>query len=218
MTLCVIVPSRGRPDNIKRLAEDFDRTSVDAELIVVCDDDDPELTNYPEWVEVGPRKRLGPTLNEWAVNMAEEFDYIGFMGDDHSPQSMDWDREVVKALRELKTGIVYGDDGFQGENLPTAAFMTSNIIRALGYMLPPKLIHLYVDNAWLSWGRGADCIRYLPNVKITHLHPVAGKAEWDERYAEVNSQKMYDDDRKTFEAYSFLQLPRDLQKIKALRA
>jgi hypothetical protein len=224
--LLVIVPSRGRPDKAVELVNSFYDTIGDfVDLLIALDDDDPELENYNidsladglVSVVVGPRLRLGPTLNKEAVQAAAEYPFVGFMGDDHRPRTLGWDAILCSALDEMGTGIVYGNDLFQGPNLPTAVFMTSNIIDALGYMVPPEQTHLYLDNAWLAWGQGAECLRYLPETIIEHVHPAAGKTEWDDRYAEVNSGEMYSADEAAFARYVATQLDADVAKIRALR-
>jgi hypothetical protein len=142
---------------------------------------------------------------------------IGFMGDDHCPRTYGWDKAYVDALREMGTGIVYGNDLIQGARLPTQVAMTADIVRALGYMAPPALTHLYVDNFWRDLGTVAGCLRYLPDVTVEHRHPIAGKAEWDEGYRRVNDAAMYERDRLAYVEYQRTQFVADVAKVKALR-
>ena len=228
--LCVIVPTRSRPANIARLIQGWEDTGATAHLLIVLDEDDPTLEDYDEvlresrgheygflGVIVAPRKRLGPTLNHEAIAQAQRWAYVGFMGDDHLPRTAGWDDRITDNLADLRTGIVYGNDLFQGPNLPTAVFMTSDIIRALGYMCPPEQIHLYLDNAWKTWGESIGRLRYLDGVVIEHLHPeAAGKAEWDPQYVEVNGGAMYESDGAAWDRYRENTLPGDLLKLREL--
>ena len=192
--LVVIVPTRGRPQNIARLIEGWQQTGATAQLSIVVDDDDPAIDGYlnlldghfPPFVEfrMAPRIRLGPTLNREAVRLAEQFSMIGFMGDDHLPRTDHWDDRIRAAL--AITGVVYGNDLLQKDALPTAVFMTSDMVRALGYMCPPELVHMYLDNTWRDWGQAMGRYTYLPDVIIEHIHPVARKAEYDPGYAEAD--------------------------------
>jgi hypothetical protein len=84
-------------------------------------------------------------------------------------------------------------------------------------MAPPNLTHLYVDNFWKDLGQLAGCIRYLPDVVVEHLHPVAGKAAWDEGYVRVNAQSMFSRDRSAYERYRLTALQADVAKVRALR-
>ena len=227
--LLMIVPSRGRPQNIADLVKCWTETTTgSSQLLVAVDDDDPALDGYLalRWaarepgvvLTIGKRRRMAGTLNYLAVIAARRHFAVGFMGDDHRPLTPGWDQTMVDALRDLGTGIVYGDDLLQREALPTAVAMTSDIIRALGYMAPPGLIHLALDNSWLALGQGAGCIRYLPDVVIEHLHPFAGKAPMDAGYIEVNAPEMYQRDLAEFERWSQGELPSAIATVRALKA
>jgi hypothetical protein len=91
-------------------------------------------------------------------------------------------------------------------------------VRELGYMAPPELVHMYVDNWWLALGRGARCIRYAPDVVVEHLHPAAGKAEWDDGHKRVNAPEMYRRDEQTFAQLTATMLPDAVARVAALRA
>jgi hypothetical protein len=192
--ILVVVPTRGRPDNAARLAKAHrDLGSGPADLLFVVDHDDPERDAYlaavPPWgsVAVQSAQRLGPTLNTWALTASEDYQAVGFLGDDHLPRTTWWDAVVWGALEDGAPAVVYGDDGLQGAALPTAVFLPSRMVRALGFMSPPGLVHLYIDNYWLELGQALGCLRYLPGVMIEHLHPAAGKAAWDAGYQAANN-------------------------------
>lgn len=225
--LVVVVPSRGRPEAAAQLAAAFAETcTADTLLQFAVDDNDPQQGEYLDLVTVGVGYNAGSsrTMNE-ALNRAATQDVasygpfaVAFMGDDHRPRTKGWDTAYLAALHELGTGVVYGDDLFQGQNLPTQCAMTADIIHELGYMAPPPLTHLFLDNFWMTLGFAAGCLRYLPGVVVEHVHPAAGKAKWDADYARVNSSEMYRKDEAAFKAYMAEQFPADLAKVKALRA
>ena len=225
MSLIVIVPTRGRPANVERLIGAFDETCSlpDTQLVLCFDDDDQArwlARSVPRvlWINVGPRQRLGAWLNQAVAELLlnkPEVAGVGFMGDDHVPRTPGWDAAIAAALAELGTGIAYGNDLFQGENMPTAAFMTADIPKTLGYMCPPTLDHMFIDDVWLRWGRNLGQIRYLPDVVIEHLHPFLGKADWDASYRE--SESLTKGDMASFDAYAGISpLQRDLEKLKGL--
>jgi hypothetical protein len=122
------------------------------------------------------------------------------MGDDHLPRTQGWDKAFIQALN-LDQGIAYGNDLLQGENLPTAYAMTRSIVNELRGMTFPGCIHLFFDNFVKELGIDLKCLKYLPNVIIEHLHPVAGKAEMDEGYERVNQPLWYEQDLLTFQKY-----------------
>ena len=231
--LVVIVPSRGRPERASTLAEVFRQTTTaNTTLVFALDEDDERLPGYRGLVQTAqmrmgevtrPNRNMVQALNQTvaAVLAPSAVDppfAIGFMGDDHCPRTYGWDAEYLKALHEMGTGIVYGNDLLQGENLPTQVAMTSDIIRALGYMSPPTLRHMYVDNFWRDLGNAAGCLRYLPEVIVEHRHPIAHKAEWDEGYVRVNAAGVYAADKAAYERYLAESFESDVAKVKALRA
>lgn len=225
--LVVIVPSRERPEAARTVAAAFEATcTAGAELVFALDDNDPTLAEYTAACRlIAGSTNMNEALNGAAVEYAhggplgraEPF-ALAFMGDDHLPRTVGWDKAYLDALRELGTGLVYGNDLLQGRALPTQVAMTADIVRALGYMAPPALTHLYVDNFWLSLGNEAGCIRYLPNVIVEHRHPAAGKAALDAGYERVNSAAMQSRDEAAWLDYLGSDFVGDVVKVKALRA
>jgi methyltransferase, FkbM family len=88
------------------------------------------------------------------------------MSDGRRPRTANWDRAYVDALHDLGAGIVYGDDVVYGEVLPVQVAVTADIVRALGYMAPPRLRSTYVDRFWLELGTAAGCLHHLPGIVI----------------------------------------------------
>jgi hypothetical protein len=222
--LLMIVPSRGRPQNVAALWEAWQATSGDvAELLVAVDDDDPALPDYEQVcsehrisLTVGPRLRMVPTLNKIAARWAPHYFAIGFLGDDHRPETPHWDRRYLETLLALGTGIVYGNDLLAGERLPTQFALTSDIVQALGAIAPAPVRHMYLDNQVYDLGHAINRIRYLPDVIVEHLHPLAGKAAEDEGYREVNHPDAFEADRLIYADWYEHQMPADVAKLKAL--
>ncbi len=217
MNILTIVPSRGRPDAVAELIEDFNATTAISNLVIAVDDDDTSEYVVPEKVilEVNPRMRMNGTLNFIADKYCYDYDYLVFMGDDHRPRTQDWDLKLAEAIKDIKHGIAYGNDLLQGENLPTAVMQDSSITRTLGYFSPPKQRHLFLDNFWKDLGTELGTLRYVPEVILEHLHPFAGKAEWDERYVEVNDRQMYIYDQMMYQEYRITRWKEDLAKLRA---
>jgi hypothetical protein len=212
VSMCVIVPSRGRPANALRLH----KALHDVDHVFAVDATDPTFPGYtmqlPALVTFDGHPTMIEKLNRCASSLVDEYPYLGFMGDDHLPRTEGWAWAVASALEE--SPIVYCDDGHQGENLPTAVFMRSELVRRLGWMALPTVEHLYCDNAWLDLGKALGCT-YLPDVLIEHLHPHAGKAENDPQYDRVNSMERFEADRAAWEQWRAEQLPLDVARAQA---
>jgi hypothetical protein len=224
--LVVIVPSRGRPERCAELVQACAETcTASTVLVVALDTDDLRAPEYIApagttvfYQHVEPAGHVG-AINAAARRALADFQpfAVAKLDDDHRPRTKGWDARYLEALRELGTGIVYGNDLLQGERLPTAPAMTADIVRALGFMAPPSLRHLYCDNFWRDLGEAAGCLRYLPDVVVEHMHPLAGKASMDDGYRRANSAERYTEDGAAYERYRAERLAADVERVRALR-
>lgn len=227
-----VVPSRGRPGNVNTLINAFRETRTVAKLRIALDDDDPTLGEYMnilerqsaqhlDWLACSVASRRSGidgmvyALNTTVARHGMNEDAIGFMGDDHLPRTPRWDAELLK---EIQSGslVAYGNDLFQRSNLPTAVLLDGRIPSTLGYVSPPALQHLYVDNVWKLWGTRARRMSYRDDVIIEHMHPAIYKSASDDRYVAVNSPAKWEHDEKAYHAYIADDLDVDLAKLSKL--
>lgn len=241
--LAVLIPTRGRPENLRKVigAWDFTNSWDHADMIVIADADDPEIQGYRDVIELTRHPDTEEALvqliemDEW-MPMVHKLDLVaslqaqlrryfalGFAGDDHLPQTIGWAERYLTVLRELGTGMVYGDDGYQGRKLSTEWAVTSDVVAALGRMVPAPVEHMYCDNSMMDlFGPrdrgGAGALLHLPEIRIEHMHPYAGKAETDAQYQRVNHRDQFKTDRRAYERWldqgraDHVALVRDLRK------
>lgn len=212
----VIVPSAKRPQNAKRLARAFRATIADPDtyLVLAVDDDEPYLDAYREirntFSEVCSLRimkdsphRIGPIINDITRDLLDEEpppDFIGFMGDDHEPKTPGWDADLVHALGG-RPGVSYGNDMNKGSDLPTACLIDARVVAALGYLVPPGMHHLYLDDFWLMLGH-ATHLAYRGGTVIEHLHPTVGKAPLDDSYLAAGcNPEVFQADAARFDAF-----------------
>jgi predicted O-methyltransferase YrrM len=235
--LAIIVPTRGRPDNIRKVISAWDFTNAwdHADLVLVVDADDPEVEGYRKLVreysgeslvlagqlksiEIPKWLPMVHKLNLAAGNLAlGGYFAVGFAGDDHLPQTIGWAASYLAALRELGTGMVYGDDGYQGIKLSTEWAVTSDVVRALGRMVPAPVEHMYCDNSMMDLFGAAGALRHLPEIRIEHMHPVAGKAETDAQYQRVNHRDQFRKDKTAYDRWRNLARAQDVGIVRDLR-
>lgn len=224
--LAVLIPTRGRPENVRKVISAWDFTNAwdAADLVLIADADDPEIqgyrdvvaeTEHPETgeslvrlIEMGTWMPMVHKLNEVARDMAEgwpgldgPYFALGFAGDDHLPQTIGWAARYLTVLHELGSGMVYGDDGYQGANLSTEWAVTADVVRELGRMVPADVEHMYCDNSIKDLFEVAGALRHLPEVRIEHMHPIVGKAETDAQYQRVNHRDQFHKDRLAYEGW-----------------
>lgn len=219
----LMVPSRNRPQNIERMCKGLIDTDSNVDLYVGIDSDDDHVAAYKALSEqyafrlrVGPRKRFGPMLNELGMPLVDEYKYLGWQGDDHLPITKNWDEIYRQELDKIGTGVVYGNDLVQGKNIATQLAFTSNIAKALGYIVPDGFIHLFIDNYFMVMAESIGKLVYLPEVVVQHLHYSAGSSQEDTTYKEANSPANWSNDRQRLEDYVKNELPRDKEKLERL--
>lgn len=230
-SLCVIVPSKGRPENASRLLHAANETAGDeleqlafaidpgeekaAEYrAVIPEDGESEAWGWASVVEVEAQpQRAGPVLNALAARYVARCDYLGFMGDDHLPRTRYWDEHLVAALNG-RPGVAFGDDLNPDNHLPTAMVVSADIVRSLGYMGPPPLEHLYLDDFWTLLGESVGNLAYCPDVVIEHMHFTRGKAPYDEHYQANNDVRQYNRDEIAYQQFLAGQWPGDLARLK----
>ena len=220
--MTVYVPTKGRPQNAERLQKQFYKTAtLNTRLVFILSTNDDKIDLYKDLhykIVVTPDKPgfVSPLNLGYRQDRKKVYSYaLGFMGDDHFPRTVGWDERVVDELRKLKAGLVYGNDKFQEQSIPTQIFMTADIPLALGFMTLPQLKHLYADNFWLDFGAAINRIKYLPDVVIEHLHPAAGKAVQDEGYDFSGDFRLDQEDKKMYMQYLKEDLEFDVRRINA---
>lgn len=208
--LTVYVPTKGRPNNAVRLQKAFqDTITLNTRVVFILSDNDNQLPAYKdaglaETITVTPSQPgfVSPLNLGYLSDRRKVYSYaLGFMGDDHLPRTIGWDEKMVTTLLAMEGGLVYGNDLFQREAIPTSIVMSYNIPLALNFMTLPRLKHLYADNFWLDLGKAINRIKYLPDVVIEHLHPAVGKAFTDAGYIFSSNFDLDQSDRKAYEQY-----------------
>lgn len=218
--LLTLVPTRNRVENAVELLDVFNKTVLldTSGILFIVGTEDYRLEEYkkaipPEFLFVFPSKGLVKALNYVAPLYVEEYEAIGFMGDDHRPRTTSWDSAYLDALGRLGSGYVYGNDLLVGERIPTQVAISSTIIKSLGFFGPPGFVHLCVDLTWKDMGTGLDRITYLEDVVVEHMHPAAEKAQEDAGYRLANSKTMVRRDEKEYKRWKRHSFPSELRHV-----
>jgi glycosyltransferase involved in cell wall biosynthesis len=219
MKISICCPTRGRPENIRRLINSIgETTSVLPEVVVYMDDDDEtELPATGLKIIRGPRKTLSDCWNDCAK--AATGDILMFAGDDIVFKTKGWDRMVINTFESHpdKFIFVHGDDGHWGNQFGTHGFIHRKWYEAVGYLLPPYFVSDYGDT-WLNDMANLLRRRVYLNFVTEHLHPAWGKADLDQTHKERLARGAQADVAKVY-AEMRPKLLEDVEKIReAVRA
>lgn len=139
------------------------------------------------------RQSLGliAVYNSVPHELLNQYDVVGLMGDDVRMHTSGWDKIVLSRMGN-PPGLVYGRDGFKDSSLCTQPFISTKILRALGFVQPPCLEHFYGDNFFMDLLSPMNLVHYVPEIFAEHLHFSAGKSPKDDTYQRAESSWMHD--------------------------
>lgn len=183
----IILPTKDRPNGLKRFCHFYYLTKATLPIYVIFDEKDAYRYNSiktPEhWKRISAP--AGSTLGDIFSLVFKKYPdepFYGMVADDVVPESMEWDTKLLEACMPDK--IAWGRDTIQNERIPVHPFIGGDLVRKLGWWAAPGLSHWFVDNVWGDLAKSLGNGVYLPDVKMTHFHPVNGKAENDRTYSE----------------------------------
>ena len=188
--ISLLLPTRGRPDNLGRMYESALSTSEGKiECIVAIDDDDESYEEFFEHpmhnmtIFRTERKTLSKYWNE--CYRKANGDILMHCGDDIIFRTMDWDVKVKEAFARYPDNIVFvfGNDGsgVHDGKFGTHGFIHRDWAETIGYFVPPYFSSDYNDT-WLN-----DVAKIIGRHKhvdmlTEHMHPDLGKGLLDQTH------------------------------------
>ncbi len=229
MKISILVPTRGRVSNIKRLIESVYNTVNNInniELAFYVDTDDVVTVNFFE--EEKSKKQFthlidtkiiiqdrqptfGETNNVLYRNSKHEIMMLA--ADDVVFRTKNWDVLIIEEFKKQPDmlQLVFGYDGIQPPGtLATHSFISRKSADILGYATPSDFGYNYADNWMTELYRQINRLVYLP-IYFEHAHWGVGKAEYDETYRKgsdaphSNSIAIWEDKER---------LAKDIEKLK----
>lgn len=209
-TISVLLPTRQRPDILRRMLESLYESSENpglVETILYVDSDDLETADLElgKWNVkriVGPRQAMG-ALNTACLKESSG-DIIILGNDDIIVRTPGWDRRICEAVNEFTDRIylLYPNDLFKEGKLATFPILSKTACDAIGDPFPAIYRGAFIDVHLMDIfkkleGYGQYRIKYLQDVVFEHMHYRLGKSLFDEVYFE---RTRFGDDR------SFMQL------------
>lgn len=218
--LLVICPSRGRPNQLNAALDSAinNQSTNKCDYIVALDDDDEQ--NYVRRTDVQyviyPRGTSCVIIcNEIALQYIDQYICMITYADDVRMNTVGWDQIVLdKFIARNGWAIIYGSDGFHGPTLATHSFMGSKIVKALGWILMPRLIHLWADHVVMDIGSRLQVIEYVPDLLMEHLHHTAGKSPMDDTYKAYWNPEVHGSDNGKFHYWQAHDAATDIERIR----
>lgn len=220
--LLVICPTRQRAHKCKKMLKSFTaKSSKDSAVLFLVDQDDPELQHYQTLFHdyscaytINPRQTYIQLMNA-AFKACPNHEFYCPANDDFIFETHGWDIAMMGIIDDQfqSIGIAHCNDGIQHEKIPVVAVISGVIVRALGWVFPPVLRHLFGDNALNIIGRGLNRMCYVSNIVVKHDHPLVNKEAEDEIYKQTNSDERYHKDGIIFKQWEKNQAKHDIIRV-----
>lgn len=174
-----VMPSRRRPEALKKFFEAAAKTGMQTGgLILIHKDEMQEMKDaymaidlpngWNWWTTVG--EGYAAKVQEFVADQfSKDYDWIGILADDLSPETKGWDGALVSRLNGFN--IVAANDGWQAPKKANGALVYSRkLLDAVGYFAPPGMAHLFIDDVWETLGADTGCITFALDVMVRHRH------------------------------------------------
>ncbi len=185
-------PTFQRPERLRNLADSWEKCEPTTPLYVRVWENDPRKEDYfsQEWPETwhlyeGKAEWCGEAMNEFLERYPDETRY-GFIGDDIVLRTEGGLGILDKFAGNM--GVAFPNDGLQRHELCTHFSCGGRFIRALGFWAHPNFPHHYLDGVIYALADGIKMLRYCPDVRFEHQHPLVQEGvEMDATYEKANA-------------------------------
>lgn len=187
-----ILSSYGRHDRIRKVVDSYAWT--DEKVILALCVTDKRAGEYlaQSWpaqfrIEIVNVEFNGPTYNEILRLYPDEPNY-GFLADDAILEVPGMLLELERAAGDWN--VAYANDQHHKDTNATMPCIGGELVRAAGYLAPPKFMHWAIDNVWHEIGRRLGVLRYFEQLTYRHEHPFFGFGALDKTYVRTQVASM----------------------------
>lgn len=204
--IALLVPTRARPQEFKRMIESALKTSdshLEVYVNVERDLSTSSLYEFPKsdrvdyFVTDSPAGF--PTAQKWNI-LAEEAMKNGnklFMlaADDMVFATPLWDRALIDHYNALENKIhCYALQDSRDENGTPHIIVTREWIEALGYFVPPIFLHWNIDSWTVEIAKANNCFTHLKDYLLIHDKP-SDKGQGDSTHTGIRAMGWRDRDQ-----------------------
>lgn len=171
-----LLPTRGRVHtNLRRCLKAIQATNTSTRIYVVVDEDE-FAAHSDEYEALGcdlfvvPGGSSGKAFEEARILLTtSDTQWVGFLSDDLIPETEGWDLALLEHLSGAN--VVSSNDGAHApKRMNGAVVWSADLLKAVGYVYPPGLAHMYVDDVWEDLGRTVGIWHCDMGVMVRHAH------------------------------------------------
>jgi hypothetical protein len=187
MKLLIKFPTRGRKDKFFSTLDkyhEYCKNMEDTDFLISLDEDDNEmnsdevldrLSNYKNTkVIIGLSKSKIDAVNRDLDNYTQHWDIVLLASDDMVPQIKGYD-DIIRHNMMFNypdtDGVLFFNDGFQGNKLNTLCILGKKYYERFNYIYHPDYKSCWSDNEFMVVGNILKRQSYIDQVIIRHEHP-----------------------------------------------
>jgi hypothetical protein len=232
MKSVLLLPTYNRCDLFKNFLKSYIETKSIIPALCLVDKNDPQKEQYlqiefPEtWTLVLTNERTmgGKIVEVW--DQYKDCDAIALANDDHHLETLHWDQKMFGRLNGRNV-LGTNDNWMAPKRLCGMTMWSGALLRAVGYLYPPGLKHLFIDSVWECLATKAGCGEIMMDVMCEHRHGYKDPKSQDATFLEVNGPNgltnghgtggFWIEDKATFEKWLTTEAPIALAKVMALQ-
>lgn len=191
MTIALLCPTRGRPDQYKRMVDSVARTTKTTwwSFIAISEEDAPKY--HQHWSRIIVPDGM-PTAHKWNLLAQEALktDAKLFMlaADDIVFSTPGWCEALLEHYNKLENKVhVYALCDSRDDDGTPHPIVTREYIEALGYFIPPIFLHWFVDTWTCSIARANGVFSHLKDYLLIHDKP-SDKGQADDTHSRIRAQ------------------------------
>ena len=216
MRILLKCPTRSRPEKVRKTLASYLRFAAHPEqmgVAISCDHDDPTMKDTSElqrvlagfgWNRIfyGHNKTKIEACNANMNDIDYNWDIVVLVSDDMIPQIRGYDdvirNEFLAAFPDTN-GILWPNDGAQGDKLNTLCIFGRAFYMRQGFLYAPEYKSLFCDTELTDKCRNEykSICRYLPYCIIRHEHPGTGFSQNMDKLYQKN-QTYWNEDMYTY--------------------
>lgn len=211
MKLLIKFPTRNRKNKFLltlRKYYNFLSKKNDVNFLITMDEDDSEMNN-DDIKEIlnsyenltffyGNSKTKIEAINK-DVEKIEDWDIVLLASDDMIPIVKGYDDIIINNMKNHypdTDGVLWFNDGYQGNKLNTLCILGKKYYERFGYIYNPEYKSVWSDNEFMSVANILNKQKYFDDIIIKHEHPDYGFNNRDEIH--MTNIKNENSDRQTF--------------------
>lgn len=201
--IALLCPTRGRPEQFKRMCESVDKTSTVENIIMAgLFKDDIHADEYgfsehfrqsmlPDWSTVMSWNHLA----NLALETFQDAKLFMLAADDIIFETAGWDKALINHYEALENKIhVYALQDSRDPDGTPHFFATREYVEAMGYFVPPIFLHWFVDTWTVAIAKANGVFTHLRDYRLEHRKP-SDHGSADETHSRIRRMGWHERDR-----------------------